>query len=404
MTFTAFFSERTNVEVRDLLERYAFASQRVELRFVDPNQRPDLVEDQPVTADELARGLMLVSRGDDHVKVTSFGEPQVTDALLDLTERRGGRIYFVEGHNERAIGDAEPEEGSEAAGLAGFASAAAALRGERHEVERLLLATAGAVPADADLVVVAGPTQTFFETERAALEAYLARGGALLVMIDPRAQTNLYADLARWGFEVGDDVVVDAVMSVNRQPTAPVAEQYGEEGATHPIGETLSRTVFSMARSVQPAPGADLETFVLTSPNAWAERSIEDWMRTGRAVQDEGDLAGPLPIAVAGTPRLEAFDAERPARVAVIGDSNFATNELLAVFSNRDLLLNTVQWLLGEEDSIVVRPNVSRSSTVQLTAGQVQVVQYLSLFILPEGIALIGALAWWRRRRGRGDG
>ena len=83
----------------------------------------------------------------------------------------------------------------------------------------------------------------------------------------------------------------------------------------------------------------------------------------------------------------------------MFGDSNFATNELLDVFSNRDLFLNTVNWLLGDVEQITIRPNVARSSNVSLTGGQLEVIRYLSLFVLPEGIALAGVLAWWLRRR-----
>ncbi len=406
---TAFFREQDSPVVRDLLERYAFASSGLSLRFIDPNQRPDLVEARDISADELMRGLLLVSRGDESVKVSQFSESSITNALVKLTNRASRMVYFLDGHNERKIGsatDRPPAPGQQpdvesAAGLAGFSRAAAAVRNEQHRVAPLLLATLDEVPDDADAVVIAGPTQPLLAPEREALERYLKRGGALMVMVDPRAQTNLYDDLRRWGADVGDDVVVDLVMSVNRQPTAPVADLYAANpGAEpHPIGAKLARTVYSMARSVGVVEGADLAPLVLTSPNAWAERSIEEWMKSGSAAEDELDLAGPVPIAVVGTPSLlDVADAATP-RIIVFGDSNFATNELIDVFSNRDLFLNSINWLLGDVEHIAVRPNVARNSTVSLTGGQLEVLQYLSLFVLPEGIALVGVVAWWARRR-----
>jgi ABC-type uncharacterized transport system involved in gliding motility auxiliary subunit len=418
---TAFFREQDSTLVRDLLERYDHATDRVRVRFVDPNQRPDLVEAYQITADDLARGLLLVSRGDDSVTVSQFSEADITNALVKLTRTASRMVYFLEGHNERRIGSqqeaagdaATPGDVESASGLAGLSRAAAALRNETHVVSPLLLATHDQVPADADLVIIAGPTQPLFEGERQALERYLAQGGALLVMVDPRSQTNLYEDLRRWGIEVGDDVIVDPVMSVNRQPTAPVAEHYGEayleendeEGGEardgndrHPIGAGLSRTVFSMVRSV--TPGDDgITPLVQTSPSSWAERGIEDWMKTGQAMQDDDDLIGPVSIAVVGQPVVTALEPDAAPRIAVFGDSNFATNELIEIFSNRDLFLNTVSWLIGDVEQISVRPNVSRSSTISLTAGQLQAIQFLSLFVLPEGIALAGVFTWWLRRR-----
>ena len=78
------------------------------------------------------------------------------------------------------------------------------------------------------------------------------------------------------------------------------------------------------------------------------------------------------------------------------------TNEYFDAFENRDLLLNTISWLLGDVEHIAVRPNVARSSNVALTARQFQAIQYFSLLVLPEGIALLGVLTWWSRRRSTG--
>jgi ABC-type uncharacterized transport system involved in gliding motility auxiliary subunit len=249
-------------------------------------------------------------------------------------------------------------------------------------------------------VVIAGPTRPFLAHELTALRHYLERGGALMVMLDPRAQTNLYELLFEWGVVLGDDVVVDQVNSIVSQPTMPLAGQYAE---THPItAQMRSATFFPMARSVVVLPGSGdgLETIVASGPDAWAERDLDGWRETGRAVFDEADLAGPVPFAAAGRPAVEpAAAGAEPARLVVFGDSDFATNEFIEALRNRDLFLNSVNWLLGDVEQITIRPNVARNSNVSLTGGQLEVIRYLSLFVLPEGIALAGVLAWWLRRR-----
>ena len=46
--------------------------------------------------------------------------------------------------------------------------------------------------------------------EHGALARYVERGGAILVMLDPRSRTDLYEDLRNWGIGFGDDVIVDS--------------------------------------------------------------------------------------------------------------------------------------------------------------------------------------------------
>src|SRR5262249_10920358 len=53
-----------------------------------------------------------------------------------------------------------------------------------------------------------------------------------------------------------------------------------------------------------------------------------------------------------GTPTPDA--STREARVVVFGDSDFATNTLLAVQANQDLFLNTVAWLAQDPDLISI--------------------------------------------------
>lgn len=406
----AFFKERDSIPVRDLLARYADASERVDVRFIDPNVRPDLVEAHGLDEAELARGLVLATLsgaaaddgspgaelGAGGVRISQTNEFEITNALARLTDRAERKVYFLSGHNERTFLPAASGEGG-APGRDGIERAVHALRKISFEVAPLLLATGDqGVPSDADALIVAGPTRPLFDHEIEMLERYLARGGAVMIMIDPRARTNLYEPILRWGARVGDDVLVDPLLSLNRQPTAPLAGGYAEG---HPIGASLGRTVYPMARSVVALPASGLSPVVFTSESAWAERDLEGWVESGRAMLDESDLAGQVSLLVAGRPASVGTEA---GRLVVVGDSSFATNEYLDAFANQDLLLNAVSWLVGEEAQIAVRPNVARASSVVLTAAQFQAIQYLSLFVLPEGIAVAGVLVWWARKRRAG--
>ena len=57
-----------------------------------------------------------------------------------------------------------------------------------------------------------------------------------------------------------------------------------------------------------------------------------------------------------------------------------------------------MNWLVGDVENIAIRPNLARASRFQPSADEFRAVQYLSLFVLPEALALLGVFAWWSRR------
>jgi ABC-type uncharacterized transport system involved in gliding motility auxiliary subunit len=411
---TALFSAITSPPARELLDRYSYVSDRFKVSFADPQAQPGLVRGLGISPERLEGGLIHLTIGEESVEVTELSEEKLTNAILKLIRREQKNVHFLIGHNER------PVEGEGADGKEGFSFAKNALENENYLVHTLLLAAKGEVPEDADVVILAGPTRPLYDTERKALDRYLKRGGALLVLLDPRAKTNVYQDLARWGVSVEEDVIVDRVQGLFGRPVSPLAAQYGD----HPITRELrDATLFHVARSVGAAPGweGDFTTLVLTSEASWGERDLDRFFTAGTAELDGDDLAGPVSIAVAGILRRmdedgageegspsqeEGGDAEseqKPeARLVVIGDSDFAANQLIGEFRNRDLFLNAVNWLLGDVEAISIRPDQARASRMQLSSEQFLQIRYLSLFVLPEAIAVLGVLSWWARRRAPG--
>jgi ABC-type uncharacterized transport system involved in gliding motility auxiliary subunit len=381
--------------VRGQLDRYAYASERFKIiEIADPNEKPDLLQRYGITPEQLGPGIVHLRYGEESVNVEQVTEETLTNAIVKLTRTGDKTVYFLEGHGENPI------DGASGAAEEGFQKAAEALRNENYRVENLLLAAKSDVPEDADVVVVAGATRLMLEEERDSLDRYLKRGGAVLVLIDPRVRTELVEKLAQWGVELGDDIVVDRELALFGRAMTPFASRYAPD---HPITQNLREyTMFHLVRSVKPRPEAEdrFSEIVLTGHESWAERDLEEFDAEGIAEFNGEDLLGPVPIAVAGTVILEGEgDAPQEARLAVFGDSDFASNQMLGSYQNRDLFVNTVNWLLGDVEAISVRPNRPRASNFQMSAAQKRRVQILALFAVPEILAVVGVFIWWTRRQ-----
>ncbi len=380
--------------VRSQLERYEYASERFKVEEIaDPIEKPHLVERIGVTREQLGQGIIHLTYGGESINVEDATEDALTNAIVKLTRRGDKTVYFLKGHGENPI------EGANAVAEGGYQQAVEALRNENYKVESLLLAAKSDVPEDADVVVIAGATRLMLEEERDALDRYLKRGGAVLVMIDPRVRTELVAKLASWGVEVGDDIVVDRELAVINRETVPFARH----APNHPITQNLHEyTWFLEVRSVKPTAEAEdrFSVIAFTGRESWAERDLEQFDTERRAEFDDDDLLGPVPIAVAGTVILEGEgDTSQEARLVVFGDSDFASNQMLGGYQNRDLFVNSVNWLLGDIEAISVRPNRPRASSFQMSASQKRTVQILALFAIPEALAVVGIFIWWTRRQ-----
>jgi ABC-type uncharacterized transport system involved in gliding motility auxiliary subunit len=406
----ALFAPLDAEPVRDLLDRYAYVSDRFRVEVADPNERPELLARYEITPEQLGSGVVRVALGDESVLVDEVTEEKITNAIVKLSRSGEKKVYFLQGHNERAI------SGDGAASREGFQRAAEALGNENYTVDSLLLAATGEVPEDADVVVVGGATRPLLASEREALDRYVEHGGALLVLVDPRANTDLVDDLRKWGVDVGEDVIVDRLRALFGQPTSPIVVSYSK---SHDITKDMREepTLFDVVRSVRSAKKDEFTEIAFTADTSWAERDLDRFYGEGAAELDDADLPGPVAVAVAGTlpvasngdaPAGAGDDAEEGesgqgdsdgARLVVFGDADFASNKLIEAYRNRDLFVNSVNWLMGDVEAISIRPSISRASRFQLTQKDFLRIRTLSLFVLPQLIAVLGVFVWWSRRR-----
>ena len=99
-------------------------------------------------------------------------------------------------------------------------------------------------------------------------------------------------------------------------------------------------------------------------------------------------------------PAMLEVERKEGGKIAAFGDVDFATNGLAASGGNLDLFMNTVAWLVGEEDQISIRPNEASEATVAMNLIQGLLVWLICLVVAP-GMTLLGGVITWRTRRQR---
>ena len=144
-----------------------------------------------------------------------------------------------------------------------------------------------------------------------------------------------------------------------------------------------------------PVEGITQTELILTSQQSWAETDIAS-INSGQVAPDEGiDLMGPVSLAVA------ASNATSGARVLVVGDAEFVTNQGYAAYGNGDLILNSVNWSANQEDIISLTPKDITQRTLQIPAQSyfLNLVLFGVVLVLPGLMLVAGVVVWFQRRR-----
>ncbi|HJO02431.1 MAG TPA: Gldg family protein [Acidobacteriota bacterium] len=413
-----FYRDGEEGATRDLLDGIAALTPRFSYEFIDPDKSPELAERYEISQ----YGTLHIAAGDETAKITEIDEAGITNTLIRLTSARRKVAYYVSGHDEL-----DPEDST---APRGFGLAKAALDNEGYDFEPLVLATVPDVPADADVLIVAGAERPFLEREVETFGRYLGRGGKAIVMVDPQRGDELRPLLAEHGVALGDDVIIEEFVQLFAGATLGVEPVVGSYG-THEITSGFrERTIYQLVRSVaamaELPEGVVVDELALTSESSWAETDLERLFDSGEVERDD-DRGGPLAVGVAATAAADTLDwtpslvdsvrggevtpsssstestgdapADLEGRLVVFGDSEWISNRYINNFFNQDLFLNAISWLGGEEQLISIRPRQTRASSVMLTANESQVVFYIAVLLLPELILFCGMLVWLNRRR-----
>jgi ABC-type uncharacterized transport system len=389
------------VAAKTMLELLGRLNPNLRVETVDTDMNPALANRMGVRVYNTA----VLRAGDRRVEVLTTDEREVALAILRVTRARDTVICFATGHGEYDIDNFEFHthfEGTQ--GHSHDAEGMAVVQMERHGLGRLrraieklglvarkIAVATGRIPDDCAAVVEANPRTRYAPPEAELLRTYLARGGGLLMLIEPDYPVDeaLAAVLADAGVRIREGVVADPLEHYFTDQQMLAVTRY----ARHAVTRGLALSIYPGARPIEPAAADGVAATVLFSSSAQA------YLITDRARFEQAAGAaqrGALPIAVAAEGRMGAASA--PFRLVVVGDADFASNSFFPYLSNADFALGSIAWLIHEERAPTMKPPVEVLPMVALTAAQVRWIFLVAVLLMPGSVALLGGLVWWRRR------
>ena len=426
-----FFHDPLMRETVELYELMARQTDKLSLEFFDPMLNPAQARMRGV---QFAGTSILESEG-RKMQISGSSETDIANAILRVSLGVTQKVCFLDGHREPDPFSIESHDHMEGTaghshGLGaqyvlheqhGMAKARNALETLNYTVEKIALSrsNSGEALSHCALLVVAGPKLALLPMEVATIRHFLAAGGNGFFLLDPFVNTGLEPVLREYGIVPDDDIVIDEASHFWADPSAPAVTEYNY----HQVARDLPLTFFPGVRSLSPTsnrvPGTDVVPLANSSKQSFGETDA------ARARFDKGrDLAGPLTImAIALRRPAPADDAlyrtpesgkpgaktgksqDEPAvpvtgrsRVAVVGDSDFATNSFFHIMGNGKLFLNTVNYLASKENLIGLEPRARDIPRVNLTNRQMKGTFFLAVILIPALLAAVGLAVWWKQR------
>lgn len=392
------------------MRKFEEVSKRVKVEFVDPQGEPGKAREYDVSS---VPTLVLV-RGERHEKIFGDSEQDITNGLIKVTREGKKTVCFLEGEGERALDDFSPR---------GYSKLKDGLERNQYQTKKVSLLREPSVPADCTALVVAGPEKDPSEAAVDALRTYAAKGGRLLVLVEPQIKDpspHLEGLLQSWNIKLGNDVIMypSGVQAAFGRYVALV-----QDYPYHEITKDMKQfaTAFPLARSVEPGEanmaGLSVQPLVKTDNLAYGEK---DFTPKGlqNADADEGERKGPFTLGVVATlevkkpappapapgaspsPSPEPEGPKAEGRVVVLGSADLASNTGmdLPVVANADLALNAAAWLVQDSDLITIRARDPEDQRLVLAGGTRLLWLAFSLLVLPGACIVAGIVSWWRRR------
>lgn len=362
-------------QVRSALRPYMDLTPRVHLFSYNIFKRPSLAKRFKVGDEESS---LFVEYKGRIQRVEELNESAITNSLLKLT-KPPKKIYFVQSNDSRVLDDASTF------GLNGLK-----IQMERLHYQVAALESLESIPKDAAILVMVGPRRPLSDQDQKYLEDYLSEGGAMLVAADPGEDHRLNSFLEKYGIKLNENFVFSSQAQASQSDLLVLTHggrsNHHEVARNLPPGQNPALFVASTLEILD-APQGDsykVEPVLEHLPNNLGRADID---KNSKVVSQGQQYAAAVSEGV----------TDHYYRLAVVGDSDFLTNQLYARPGNFAFALSLFAFLSKDEDLLKLK--IPMADTTYLTLTQTQMNLYFLFFIVPfVGLFFILALFFKLRR------
>ncbi len=370
--------------VKEILERYQQHKKDLEYRLLNPDLDIEMAK-----ADDITQyGQTIIKYNDKTERIDNLSEQNITNALLRLSRNTQPVLYFLQGHGER-----NPVDTS----AVGYNTLSSKLQEQGFELRSLNLLKDD-LSAGNSTLIIAAPSHALLPGEIDKIKQFIQADGHLLWLQDPNVPAELLSLAETLQISFVNGVVVDnnqnlrMMLGISHPAILPIISY-----KLHAITKQMQYfTLFTTATAMNINEDSEWQTtpLLLTQDTSWAE--TDGFIMDIEFNADRGDTQGPLSIgyALERTPG----DQQKPQRVVVIGDSDFASNNNIGHGANLVFMQNVINWLSEDDALIAIAPKNAPDIQLDLDDTKITIIGFGFLVIIPLLLLISGFTIWYKRR------
>ena len=406
VTIYGFFSKGSLIDLymTDLFKEYKRHSEKLEWAIIDPQRDPVTTSRLKVTdmnsivvECEANRQNVLPSDlfrnpelSEQQMNTTPLftGEQAITSAINNVIHGDKTVVCFITGHEEPSIYKFGQ---SDIGGLNQL------LTSENLEVVEKNLLKEDIDPR-ANVVVVMSPKKDYMEPELEKLKRYVEnKKGNMIFAFDPNPNIKNLNDFVfkEYAVSTNYDIVVDP-RGVSQQYWTVIPELSKHDINKPLLNKNLIGIMFHCCSLTKEArPDINHTVLMKTVDFSWAKRGLEKANNIDVKLDKSTDVMGPFDLAVIS----QKTNTASGSKAIIVGDADFITNGLISYSGNRDLIINSINWLAGNHKLLAIRPRTLEIPRIIFDKNDSSKIFTLCVFGVPLFIIMIGGIVFFYRRR-----
>ena len=417
-----FFGYEEENKDYDLAKQYHKANSKIKVELVDANKNVELAKKYEVSNEEkkvivecekTSRTLTeydLINYDYETGKSVDIAEQKITSAIINVTAGNVPKVYYLTGYTQFELN-------TSLVGLSQY------LDNEVLTYENLNILNKKGVPEDCDTLIIMTPNKDFDEFVADEIIKYIKKGGNILwfngVYEEEKDYKNVNKVLEQYGinkFEKG--IIYETDLNKILGYDTIFAPDIQNNSILKDVKQSAGTIFFSSTKINFDEEKAEKQNVQKTDLLLASEKSYFTKDLTGET-NGKDDKKGTFVVGaelVKTISEAKEADGENEAKEAVTskliiyGNDLFITDypiqiaqgykqTILSIANNKDVVLNSIAYLVNNDQEITIRKSYSDSiTTFTPTEGQKALIMRI-IFAVPLVIIAIGIIIWIIRRR-----